>query len=188
MCPCPCVRGPFYIVLHTDSYNKVGGRGATRAPLRDFIVGAQLPCVMPYDSAWMYHAADTWASSSDGLKFLRGAQPTILSLPTIDLSLPSLPRIAGPPSLGPPASAKLLNTFNPAIARAPRKLCPRCAYVVAMRVDGLHQVSALCRPCGARAVVAHTLRLLRPSCSRPPLHPRMCAWRACACSATAAAH
>ena len=122
---------------------------------------------MPYDSAWMYHAADTWASSSDGLKFLRGAQPTILSLPTIDLSLPSLPRIAGPPSLGPPASAKLLNTFNPAIARAPRKLCPRCAYVVAMRVDGLHQVNALCRPCGV-AVAAHTLRLLRAPCSRPP--------------------
>ena len=57
--PCALVRVPFYIVLHTDSYNKVGGRGATRAPLRDFIVGAQLPCVMPYDSAWMYHAADT---------------------------------------------------------------------------------------------------------------------------------
>ena len=84
------------------------------------------------------------ANASTGLRFLRGVPPTVLHLPTISLSLPSLAPIAGPPSLGPPASARLFNTFNPAIARAPRKLCPRCAYVVAMRVDPLHQVRVDC--------------------------------------------
>ena len=54
----------------------------------------------------------------------------------IDLKLPM---IAGPAELGAPASARRMGTFNPSIVRAPHRLCPRCAWVAALRVDPLHQ-------------------------------------------------
>ena len=34
-----------------------------------------------------------------------------------------------------------LRSFNPSIATAPADLCPRCAYIVAVRADALHQCS-----------------------------------------------
>jgi hypothetical protein len=105
-----------------------------------------------YEAPWMYQAPRefaAWNASSSSFRFLRQQRPSILHLPTISLSLPSLAPIAGPASLGPPASAKLFNTFNPAIARAPRNLCSRCKYLVAMRVDPLHQV----RPCALACIM-----------------------------------
>ena len=108
---------------------------------------------MHYETPWMYRASAAWAPSTAS-RFLRAEPPTIINLrgKTVDLTLPNLLPIAGPPSLGAPASARIFNTFNPAIARAPRGLCPRCAYVVAMRADGLHQCnrsSPLMPPPGA---------------------------------------
>ena len=47
--------------------------------------------------------------------------------------------ISGPASLGLPARNREMGIFNPSLAIAPPSLCPRCAYVVAMRVDPLHQ-------------------------------------------------
>jgi hypothetical protein len=100
-----------------------------------------------YDAAWMYDVRNAWATApssasapSSSPRWLRGLPPKILNLQgeTVDLGLP-LPPIAGPRSLGAPASAKVFNTFNPAIVPAPRNLCPRCAYVVALRADALHQ-------------------------------------------------
>ena len=32
--------------------------------------------------------------------------------------------------------------FNPSLARAPKGLCPRCAYLVSLRLDTLHQCDA----------------------------------------------
>lgn len=91
-----------------------------------------------YGAPWMYHTDTAWAGGGGGLTFLQNRTPQVLHLETIPLSLP-LPPIAGPPSLGPPAHATVFSTFNPAIARAPRSLCPKCAYVVALRADALHQ-------------------------------------------------
>lgn len=56
----------------------------------------------------------------------------------INLDL-GLPQIAGPALLGPPASARRVAAFNPSIVPAPYGLCPRCAWVVSLRVDPLHQ-------------------------------------------------
>ena len=94
---------------------------------------------MPYDAPWMYHAEAAWSSA--GAAFLQNRTPQVLKLETLPLSLPLGP-IAGPPSLGSPAHAKVFSTFNPAIAKAPANLCPRCAYVVALRADALHQCNA----------------------------------------------
>ena len=40
-------------------------------------------------------------------QFLRNMKPRVKKATTTDLVLPNLPAIAGPPSLGPPASARL---------------------------------------------------------------------------------
>ena len=41
-----------------------------------------------------------------------------------------------------PAKPRVFSVFNPAITEAPRGLCPRCTYVVALRVDAMHQCNA----------------------------------------------
>ena len=64
----------------------------------------------------------------------------------IDLDLGD---ISGPPSLGLPARAREMGIFNPSLGAAPANLCPRCAWVAAVRVDPLHQcheASPLLRP------------------------------------------
>ena len=45
----------------------------------------------------------------------------------------------GPPDLGIPAKKRMLKVFNPSLIAAPSGLCPRCAFVAAVRVDALHQ-------------------------------------------------
>jgi hypothetical protein len=89
----------------------------------------------------MYDAPNAFAAQPT---HLRGIAPTVLKLQLTPLGLP-LPHIAGPPSLGEPALPRIFNTFNPSIAPAPhslRRLCPRCAYVVALRAEALHQCNA----------------------------------------------
>ena len=92
---------------------------------------------LSYAPGWLYHAPAAWAHEPDST-FVRGIRPQILDLELSPITLP-LPPIGGPPSLGAPALPRVFNTFNPAIAAAPPDLCPRCAYVVALRVDPLHQ-------------------------------------------------
>ena len=41
-----------------------------------------------------------------------------------------------------PAKPRVFSVFNPAITEAPRGLCPRCTYVLALRVDAMHQCNA----------------------------------------------
>ena len=50
-----------------------------------------------------------------------------------------LGHIAGPDSLGIPALPHYMGQFNPSIVAAPDGLCPRCAHLVSLRVDPLHQ-------------------------------------------------
>lgn len=41
---------------------------------------------------------------------------------------------------------QVLGVFNPSVVRAPSGLCPKCAYVLAVRADGCHQCSGACWP------------------------------------------
>ena len=67
----------------------------------------------------------------------------VLSLDgTRPLSLGEPLRVAGPPELGPPANARRIHLYNPSIVPAPGRLCPRCAFLVALRADTLHQCDA----------------------------------------------
>ena len=96
---------------------------------------------MRYERPWMYDAISAWPTQSI---HLRGVNPQILHLNLTSIGI-SMPAIAGPPSLGAPARARVFNTFNPSIVRAPRRLravCARCSYVVALRADPLHQCNA----------------------------------------------
>ena len=96
---------------------------------------------MRYSAPYMYDAPNAFAAQPT---HLRGIAPTVLKLQLTPLGLP-LPHIAGPPSLGEPALPRIFNTFNPSITPAPhslRRLCPRCAYVVALRAEALHQCNA----------------------------------------------
>ena len=75
-----------------------------------------------------------------GRRFLRGLPPQVvrtsapheLHLDVGELRLPAGERNGTLTTRG----------FNPSIARAPRGLCPRCAFVATVRVDSLHQCSA----------------------------------------------
>ena len=105
-----------------------------------------------YAPPWMYNASGVWRDPS--LTFLRDLRPEVLRLDLRLLELP-LGEISGPPRLWPMAKPRVFNTFNPSIVRAPRSLCPRCRYVVAMRADPLHQCDAnspLIPVCAARPV------------------------------------
>ena len=73
--------------------------------------------------------------------FLRNLKPIVLDAELRSLSL-EVGKVQGPAALGLPAQPRHLGTFNPSIAAAPRGLCPRCAFVVSVRVDALHQCDA----------------------------------------------
>ena len=53
-----------------------------------------------------------------------------------------LGHIEGPDTMGVPGQAgHYMGQFNPSIVPAPDGLCPRCAYLVSLRIDPLHQCS-----------------------------------------------
>ena len=53
-----------------------------------------------------------------------------------------LGHIEGPDTMGIPGQAgHYMGQFNPSIVPAPDGLCPRCAYLVSLRIDPLHQCS-----------------------------------------------
>ena len=88
----------------------------------------------------MYGAGAAFAAANVST-YLRRQRPQVLPLEQggpvlLDLDLGP---ISGPPNLGPPARAREMGIFNPSLAPAPAGLCPRCAYVAALRVDPLHQ-------------------------------------------------
>lgn len=90
----------------------------------------------------MYSAKDAFASSER--RHLRGIPSTVLRLNLTSVNLP-LPPITGPARRGSPADPRIFSTFNPSISLAPghlRRLCSRCAYVMALRADTLHQCNA----------------------------------------------
>ena len=94
-----------------------------------------------YEDGYMYGAKEAFASEP---RILRGIPPTVLRLNLTSVHLP-LPPIGGPAWLGAPAGPRVFNTFNPSISLAPgylRRLCSRCAYVMALRADALHQCNA----------------------------------------------
>ena len=96
-----------------------------------------------YDADRMYGARAAFSATSE--RFLRGFTPVVLALdaPPQLLELPrERLKFDGPPSLGPPAKAHEMGMFNPSLARAPKGLCPRCAYLVSIRLDPLHQCDA----------------------------------------------
>ena len=93
-----------------------------------------------YSESRMFGAPKSFASANVSVH-LRRKRPLVLKLDggppaLLDIDLGS---ISGPPSLGPPARAREMGIFNPSLAPAPPGLCPRCAYVAALRVDPLHQ-------------------------------------------------
>ena len=105
------------------------------------IARSNIAMPLRYPPAWMYNMGPT----PSGAHFIRGASPQVLRLDLEDLTLPLKP-IGGPPSLGEPAAPRRFNVFNPSIAAAPKSLCPRCAFVLSLRVDALHQCSAATTP------------------------------------------
>lgn len=92
-----------------------------------------------YDARRMFGAGRAFADGGT-TQWLRKIAPQVLRLEDSPLLLDlDLGVIRGPPSLGPPADAREMGIFNPAIVPAPRGLCPRCAHVATLRVDPLHQ-------------------------------------------------
>ena len=93
-----------------------------------------------YAASRLYGAGAAF-SAANMSRYLRQVRPQVLRFelgrPTlIDLNLGNM---SGPASLGIPAHDREMGIFNPALVPAPKRLCPRCAYVVALRVDPLHQ-------------------------------------------------
>ena len=85
----------------------------------------------------MLHVAEAFAPLA-GHRFLRGLPPQVVALDSrphelrLDVGV-----IRIPPEHG--GGTVTARSYNPAIARAPRGLCPRCAFVATLRVDSLHQ-------------------------------------------------
>lgn len=113
-----------------------------------------------YTRSRMYNLADMLATSSRGFvagRFIGRVHPQVwqpeqLAPLAIDFGL-----IGGPVSNRPMALPRIMNSFNPSIAMAPRGLCPKCKYVVAIRVEPLHQCnrsSPLYRDRGWKAIQA----------------------------------
>mmetsp|Transcript_50193 Transcript_50193/g.167729 ORF Transcript_50193/g.167729 Transcript_50193/m.167729 type:complete len:517 (+) Transcript_50193:41-1591(+) len=101
-----------------------------------------------YSPPWMYGAAAAFpdpASEIPAGQWIADQRPAVIRLPLEELSLPLRP-IGGPASMQQrppyPAKPRVFSVFNPAITEAPRGLCPRCTYVVALRVDAMHQCNA----------------------------------------------
>ena len=83
--------------------------------------------------------------------YLRGLQPQVLQLSGLQPLALEFGLISGPPKLGQPSRARRMRGFNPSIAPAPEGLCPRCAFVVAVRADALHQCDRYSPPLGGQA-------------------------------------
>lgn len=79
-------------------------------------------------------------SANRASDYLMSRSPNVLRLEAearhVELNVGNF---SGPASLGTPATARPMRVFNPSITRAPRRLCPRCAWLFAVRVDPLHQ-------------------------------------------------
>ncbi|KAL1496063.1 hypothetical protein AB1Y20_014691 [Prymnesium parvum] len=92
-----------------------------------------------YSPSRMYGARTAFRPGANA-SFLRRLPPRVLAFasPAAPFNL-SLPPIEGPASLGLPATRRPMGLFNPSLVAAPPGLCPRCAYLVALRVDALHQ-------------------------------------------------
>jgi hypothetical protein len=77
-----------------------------------------------------------------GEGFLFDAKPQVLHVDQhVRLELPGLKAVSAPkdlPNRSANAVAAEVHAYNPSIARAPRGLCPRCAFVVSVRVDAVH--------------------------------------------------
>jgi hypothetical protein len=106
-----------------------------------------------YERSRLYDAP---LAFTHGEGFLLNARPQVLDLssPPLSLALPGL-KAVGPPALmrekaitpsqrdTPPTPVRV---FNPSIAAAPTGLCPRCAFVVSLRAETLHQCSTSTSP------------------------------------------
>lgn len=92
-----------------------------------------------YAPTHMYGAHEHFGGASS--LFLRGLSPLLLQLESVAPFAAELKPLnfTGPPSLGGPAGVQRYVTFNPTIVPAPRRLCPRCAFVASLRVEPLHQ-------------------------------------------------
>jgi len=124
--------------------------------------------MVEYESDRLYGARRTFGASSRAEGFLFGVRPDVwpLDAPILPLVLPDLPNLGPPPNLRssrPQAQNQTifygtqpLKTYNPSLAAAPRGLCPRCAFVLALRVDGLHQCSSSTTPYRSEQTLAET--------------------------------
>ena len=108
-----------------------------------FLPVGELAPPSPYVRELMYGAASAFNLSHTG--FVRRQPPSILAAANgaqhrrlmLDIG-----DFSGPPEMGEPARARPIKLFNPSIAAAPIGLCPRCAFVAAVRADALHQCDA----------------------------------------------
>ena len=119
-----------------------------------------------FEAERLYGAARAFAAS-EGFLFDARPEVVVLSAPPTPLHLPGLPHISAPAGTArfkaPSGDARSsdanargnasrwdapqqLYTFNPSLAIAPRGLCPRCAFAIALRVDALHQCSSATTP------------------------------------------
>ena len=89
----------------------------------------------------MYNASGIF-TNGDPEQWLTGVRPTILRIePSTPLEI-SYGQFGGPANYGDHAHkrwSKVVRSFNPSIVTAPPSLCPRCAYVAAVRADVLNQ-------------------------------------------------
>ena len=111
-----------------------------------------------YASDHMYGAAAAFGS---GRGYIFGVPPSILSLQSTPLELLGLGTVSRPAELKgsrPHATPPPVRLWNPSVAPAPFGLCARCALVVAVRVDALHQCARESSPLadrGKRALLHH---------------------------------
>ena len=92
-----------------------------------------------YDAEKMYGTQQAFANADT--EFVRRETPIVLDAPSARIPI-EFTNISGPATLGEAAQVRFMGSFNPSLAAAPPGLCPRCAYVVSMRVEALHQCDA----------------------------------------------
>ena len=92
-----------------------------------------------YDAEKMYGAQQAFAQADT--EFVRREAPIVLDAPSATIPI-EFTNISGPAVLGEAAQIRFMGSFNPSLIAAPPGLCPRCAYVVSMRVEALHQCDA----------------------------------------------
>eukprot|EP00966_Prymnesium_polylepis_P212274 4917209-Prymnesium_polylepis.1 len=102
---------------------------------------------MPYARSALY---GTSAFGRRSRCWLRDALPEVLRPGQATPQAIELPRFSD--HACPACSSERPAAYNPSIAVAPSTLCPRCAYVVAVRVDQMHQCD------GARAAARGSRR------------------------------